>query len=77
VIKVYGTESCGDCKLAKRVLAEAGLSYEWIDIDSQPDAAAMVQQLNGGMKSVPTILFPDGRVMVEPTRQELTAALAV
>ncbi|HUZ88527.1 MAG TPA: glutaredoxin domain-containing protein [Candidatus Acidoferrales bacterium] len=77
MIKVYGTESCGDCKLAKRVLAEAGLSYEWIDIDSQPDAAAMVQQLNGGMKSVPTILFPDGRVMVEPTRQELTAALAV
>ncbi|MGH7862985.1 MAG: glutaredoxin family protein [Candidatus Dormibacteraceae bacterium] len=77
MIKVYGTDWCGDCKLAKRVLAEAGLSYEWIDIDSQPDAAEVVQQLNGGMKSVPTILFPDGRVIVEPTRQELTAALAV
>jgi mycoredoxin len=76
VITVYATQWCGDCRLAKRVLDEEGSEYEWIDIDFDPEAAAIVQKLNGGYRSVPTILFPDGRVLVEPTREELQQALA-
>ncbi|HVB77032.1 MAG TPA: glutaredoxin domain-containing protein [Candidatus Nitrosotalea sp.] len=76
MIKVYGTTWCADCKLAKRVLDEQGAGYQWIDIEAEPEAVATVEKLNGGMRSVPTILFPDGRVMVEPSRQELTRALA-
>jgi mycoredoxin len=73
---VYATTWCGDCKLAKRVLEEHGVPYQWIDIDRDPAAAAQVLKVNGGMRSVPTIVFPDGRVLVEPSRSQLQEALA-
>ena len=75
-IKVYATTWCSDCRLAKHVLEQNSVDYEWINIESDPGAAAMVQQLNGGYSSVPTIIFPDGRVLVEPSKAELEAALA-
>lgn len=62
--------------MAKHVLDSREIAYEYIDIDLAPEAAALVQEINGGLRSVPTILFPDGRVLVEPTRIELEEALA-
>jgi mycoredoxin len=76
VIKVYATTWCGDCRMAKHVLDSRAIAYEYIDIDLAPEAAELVQRLNGGFRTVPTILFPDGRVLVEPTRTELEEALA-
>jgi mycoredoxin len=76
VIKVYATTWCGDCRMAKHVLDSQRIAYEYIDIDLAPEAAELVQRINGGFRSVPTILFPDGRVLVEPTRIELEEALA-
>jgi mycoredoxin len=74
-ITVYGTRSCGDCHLAKAVLEAEGASYRWIDLDRDPKAAETVLAISGGYRTVPTILFPDGRVLVEPTRRALTAHL--
>jgi mycoredoxin len=74
-ITVYGTRSCGDCHLATAVLEAEGASYQWIDLDRDPKAAETVLAINGGYRSVPTILFPDGRVLVEPSRRDLTAHL--
>ena len=62
--------------MAKHVLDSQQIAYEYIDIDLAPEAAELVQRINGGFRSVPTILFPDGRVLVEPTRIELEEALA-
>jgi mycoredoxin len=62
--------------MAKHVLESRAIAYEYIDIDLAPEAAELVQRLNGGFRTVPTILFPDGRVLVEPTRIELEEALA-
>jgi mycoredoxin len=75
-ITVYGTRSCGDCHVATAVLDAEGASYRWIDLDRDPAAAEAVIAINGGYRSVPTILFPDGRVLVEPSRRELSAALS-
>jgi mycoredoxin len=58
------------------VLEEEKAEYRWVDIDDDAEAARLVQELNGGLRSVPTILFPDGRVLVEPSREELLQALA-
>jgi len=74
-ITVYGTRSCGDCHLAKEVLEAEGAPYRWIDLDLDPRAAARVVAISGGYRSVPTILFPDGRVLVEPSPGDLTAHL--
>ncbi|MFN2463061.1 MAG: glutaredoxin domain-containing protein [Candidatus Dormibacteria bacterium] len=74
-IRMYGTAWCADCRLAKRILDENQTAYEFIDIDEVPEAAAEVLKLNRGMRSVPTIVFPDGSVLVEPSRRELLARI--
>ena len=74
-LTVYGTRSCSDCVLARSVLDAQQVDYHWVDISNDPEAADHVMALNGGYRSVPTILFPDGRVLVEPSRTELLAAL--
>jgi len=74
-IVVYSTTWCGDCRRARRVIAEAGLTYREIDIEQNAEAARLVECLNDGLRSVPTILLPDGRTLVEPTNATLAAAL--
>jgi len=74
-ITVYGTTWCKDCHLAKAVLRLNGVDYTWVDIDREPAAVDVVLRLNHGQKTVPTIVFPDGRVLIEPSRRELEAAL--
>ncbi|GAC1329616.1 MAG: mycoredoxin [Candidatus Dormibacteria bacterium] len=73
---MYGTLSCADCHLAKRVFAENKVEYDFVDIDEVPGAAEEVLKMNNGRRTVPTIIFPDGSVMVEPSRRELTAKLS-
>ena len=74
-IKVYGTTWCGDTRRARGVFQNEGVEYEWIDISSDPEGAAYVEGENNGNRSVPTILFPDGEVMVEPSSLTLTKKL--
>ena len=74
-IKFYGTSWCGDCRRAKAVFAELQVSYMWIDIDQNPQAAVFVKQTNHGMRRVPTIIFPDGSILVEPDSESLRAKL--
>ena len=45
---------------------DAGVAYDWIDISSSAEAAAFVERVNNGNRSVPTIVFPDGDILVEP-----------
>ena len=49
--------------------------YVWIDIDQNPQAAVFVQQVNRGLRRVPTIIFPDGSILVEPDSESLRAKL--
>ncbi|MBI2954141.1 MAG: hypothetical protein HYY30_07495 [Chloroflexi bacterium] len=74
-LTVYGTAWCGDCRRARRILDEKGVSYDWIDIDKDLAAQEVVLRLNGGMRSVPTIVFPDRSILVEPSNRELFARL--
>ena len=74
-IKFYGTSWCGDCQRAKAVFAEMQVPYMWIDIDQSPQAAEFVKQVNRGLRRVPTIIFPDGSILVEPDSESLRAKL--
>lgn len=76
IIKMYATTWCGDCRRAKRWFEAQGIPYEYINIEEDPEAAAFVMKVNGGMRSVPTIIFPDGSVLVEPGTRELAAKFA-
>ena len=74
-ILVYGTASCSDCHLVRRILDQQGVEYDFIDIDLEPSAVDEVLRRNRGMRATPTIVFPDGSVLVEPSRRELLKAL--
>jgi len=68
---VYGTLWCGDCHRARQFLDEQSIVYRWVDIDQDGEAAALVRQLNHGNRSVPTLVFPDGSILVEPSTLQL------
>jgi mycoredoxin len=72
-IKMYATPGCGDCRMAKRWLDSHGIPYEYINIVEDERAVAYVVRVNRGMQSVPTIVFPDGSILVEPSARELAA----
>lgn len=74
-IKFYGTTWCPDCIRSKQYLDEKQAEYEFIDIATNPEAVAEVERINKGMQSIPTILFPDGEVLVEPSNEQLQKAL--
>lgn len=76
-IKVYGTMWCPNCTAAKQFLQDQRIDYEWIDIDADPGAAARVEEINNGMRSVPTIILTDGSVIVEPSNDELARRLGL
>ena len=76
-ITVYGTDWCGDCRRSKLFLDTHGVGYDWIDIEQDAEASLKVMEINGGYRSVPTIVFADGSVLVEPTNADLAQQLGV
>lgn len=76
-IIVYGATWCPDCRRSKQFLAENRIQYTWIDIEQDPAALARVEEINQGKRIIPTIVFPDGDVLVEPGNEELAAKLGL
>jgi glutaredoxin len=73
---VYGTRWCPDCIRAIRFLKKHQVAYTWIDLDQHPEAGKKVREINQGMRIVPTILLPDGEILVEPSNKELALKLS-
>jgi mycoredoxin len=74
-IKMYGTSWCPDCLRVKQVFKQQDITYDWVDIEQDEAACAYVEKVNGGYKSVPTLLFPDGSTLVEPDNATLQKKL--
>lgn len=70
-IVVYGASWCPDCRRAKQFLGEHRIDFEWIDITDNVDAIHFVEQANNGNRRIPTIVFPDGEILAEPSNAEL------
>ena len=70
-IVMYAVEWCPDCRRAKFFMKRKNIPYLEIDVNSDKNAEAFVKELNNGNRSVPTIIFPDGSKVVEPSTQEL------
>jgi glutaredoxin len=76
-IVMYGTSWCYDTRRARAIFDKNNIPYKWIDIDRDPEGRKFVEQTNHGMRSVPTIIFPDGSILVEPSNDELAVKLGV
>ncbi len=76
-IRVYGTTWCPDCVRAKQVLGKHNVPFAWVDISQDAGARTYVEKVNRGNRSVPTIVFPDGSILVEPSNKQLEEKLGV
>ena len=76
-IRMFGAPWCPDCQRAKQFMAEQRIAFEWNDIDRDEQARAYVQQVNDGKQIIPTIVFDDGSILVEPSNADLAAKLGI
>jgi len=75
-LTMYTTQWCGFCKRLKAQLGRVGVEMNEVDIERDAEAAEFVMSVNGGNQTVPTLLFPDGSTMVNPSAAQVQAKLA-
>jgi mycoredoxin len=73
---MYTTPWCGFCRNLKRQLARDGIELTEVDIEQDPAACEFVMSVNGGNQTVPTIVFPDGTTLVNPSAAQVRERLA-
>ncbi len=76
-ILLFGTKWCPDCHRTKFLLDEFGIDYVEIDVDRDPEGLAFVRRVNHGHRIVPTVVFPDGTIYVEPPDSAVAAKLGL
>ncbi len=76
LVTMYSTVWCGYCRRLKSQMDRAGISYEVVDIDHDAGAADLVMSVNGGNQTVPTLVFPDGSALTNPSIKDIQAKLA-
>ena len=75
-ITMYSTIWCGYCRRLKGQLDREGIAYVEVDIEHDPAAAALVMAANGGTQTVPTVIFPDGSAIANPSLAQMRDRLA-
>lgn len=70
-LTVYGATWCPDCRRAKQFLSSHRVPYQWVDLEEHPEKVAEVEARNDGKRIIPTIVFPDGTHLAEPSNDEL------
>jgi len=73
----YSTVWCGYCKRLKTMLKSEGIAFTEVDIEHDPEAAQFVMSVNGGNQTVPTVKFPDGSALTNPSLKDVKAKLGV
>lgn len=76
-IKLYGTNWCSDCKRSKKFLGEQRVRYHFINIEEDIEGQAFVQKVQNGGLTIPTIVFEDGSILIEPSNAELAVKLGL
>ena len=76
-IQVYGAPWCPDCRRSKKFLGEHRVQYDWIDVDEDASGLRFVEELQGGGRTIPTIVFDDGSHVLEPSNEELARKLGL
>ncbi|TWP51020.1 mycoredoxin [Lentzea tibetensis] len=75
-LTVYSTVWCGYCRILKNQLDREGISYVEVDVDEIPNAADFVMSVNGGNRTVPTVHFPNGAALTNPSLAQVKEQLA-
>jgi mycoredoxin len=74
---LYSTPWCGYCHRLKGQLDREGIEFTEVDIERQPDAAFIVERVNNGNRTVPTVVFGDGSALTNPSLAQIKQKLAL
>ena len=75
-VTMYSTPWCGYCHRLRSQLDREGIDYEVVDIEQVPDAASVVEQVNHGNQTVPTLVYSDGSAHTNPSVAEVKQKIA-
>ena len=75
-VTMYTTPWCGYCHRLKGQMDREGISYEVVDIEQQPEAAEIVERVNNGNQTVPTLVYADGSAQTNPSLAQVKEKLA-
>jgi mycoredoxin len=75
-LTMYTTNWCAFCRRLKSQLAAEGIEIAEVNIEEEPSAADYVMSVNGGFQTVPTVVFPDGSSMTNPSLADVKRRLS-
>jgi mycoredoxin len=75
-VTMYSTPWCGYCMRLKGQMDREGIDYEVVDIEQHPEAAEIVERVNSGNQTVPTVVFEDGSAQTNPSIAQIKDKLA-
>ena len=75
-VTMYSTPWCGYCHRLRGQLDREGIAYEVVDIEATPDAAEIVERVNNGNQTVPTLVYADGTAQTNPSLAQVKDKLA-
>ncbi|MCY0903815.1 mycoredoxin [Arthrobacter sp. H14-L1] len=75
-ITMFSTSWCGYCRRLKSQLDAQGIGYTEVNIEDVPGTSELVEKLNGGNQTVPTVIFPDGTSATNPSLRDVQTRLA-
>lgn len=76
-IRLAGTLWSPASHTIKEFFVRNQIPYQWLDVDANPQARAMVEAANKGSLKIPTVIFPDGTVLVSPSIDELASRVGM
>lgn len=76
-VTMFTTTWCGYCRVLKGGMDRTGVPYTEVNIEQVPEAADFVMGVNGGNRTVPTVLFPDGSAATNPSLAEVRSRLGL
>ena len=75
-VTMYSTTWCGYCSRLKSQMQREGIAFEVVDIEQQPEAAEIVERVNNGNQTVPTLVYSDGTAQTNPSLIQVKEKLA-
>ena len=76
LVTMYSTTWCGYCSRLKSQMQREGIAFEVVDIEQQPEFAELVERVNGGNQTVPTLVYSDGSAQTNPPLKDVKAKVA-
>lgn len=76
-ITMFSTSWCGYCRRLKLMLDKTGIGYSEVNIETTPGTPQLVEQVNGGNQTVPTVVYPDGTTATNPSLADVQSKLGL